>query len=87
MISVKEAAKNAYEYMKEIPGYENNENIAVEEVELSEEESTAKKYWLITIGYPVGFNILQPTSRSKEYKIFKVDADTGEVISMKIRNI
>jgi len=87
MISVKEAAKNAYEYMKEIPGYENNEEIAVEEVELSEEESTAKKYWLITVGYPVGFNILQPTSRSKEYKIFKVDADTGEVISMKIRNI
>ncbi len=87
MISVKEAAKNAYEYMKEIPGYENNENIAVEEVELSEEESTDKKYWLITIGYPVGFNVLQPTSRSKEYKIFKVDSDTGEVISMKIRNI
>lgn len=87
MISVKEAAKSAYEYMKEIPGYEERTDIAVEEVELSEDESTAKKYWLITIGYPVGLNILQPTYRSKEYKIFKVDADTGEVLSMKIRNI
>ncbi|MBM3702084.1 MAG: hypothetical protein FJW63_03670 [Actinobacteria bacterium] len=87
MIGVKEAAKNAYEYMKEIPGFEERIDIVVEEVELSEDESTGKKYWLITLGYPVGFNILQPTSRSKEYKIFKVDADTGEVLSMKIRNI
>ena len=87
MISVKEAAKSAYEYALQIPGFEEKKGMMVEEAELSEDESTAKKYWLITLGYPVGFNILQPTSQAKEYKIFKVDADTSEVLSMKIRNI
>ena len=86
MISVKEAAINAYEYIKGIPGYEDKEELLVEEVELTEDE----KYWLITLGYPVivaSGVLFQPATRKKEYKLFKVNAETGEVLSMKIREI
>lgn len=66
-------------------------NVRLEEVELSED----KKFWLITLGYNlsnfVKNNPLETLGISigenREYKIFKVDAETGEVASMKIREL
>ncbi|OCR01902.1 hypothetical protein BCD67_05305 [Oscillatoriales cyanobacterium USR001] len=64
------------------------QDLRLEEVELSED----KTYWLITIGFnrltdtannPLGLPTIPHHER--EYKIFKIDAETGEVKSMKIR--
>ena len=58
----------------------------LEEVELSED----KAHWLITLSYE-GLSSSGASSmlvgKSLLYKIFKLDAKQGEVISMKIRNI
>jgi hypothetical protein len=56
--------------------------VLVEEVELT------GGYWLITLGYDrppalPGFNLKGP----RTFKVFKVDGETGEVISMKIREV
>ncbi len=54
----------------------NRLDISIEEIELSSDE----KYWLITLGHPRTFFV-----PAKDYKKIKVDAETGEVISMKMR--
>ena len=46
------------------------------EIELTSDEM----YWLITLGHPR--SLLGP---AQEYKVIKVDAKTGEVLSMKMR--
>jgi uncharacterized membrane protein YkoI len=50
---------------------------SVEEIELSEDE----RYWLVTLGHEDGVFYTQ-----KKYRVFKVNASTGEVLSMKIRD-
>ena len=85
MIDVKEAAKSAIKYFTDIYG-ENIRGIAVEEVEMSDDEH----YWYITIGYideskSTGF--LQPFAQNRAYKIFEIDANDGTVKSMKIRDV
>ena len=67
------------------------EDIRLEEVELSEDE----KLWLITLGYNLSNSVTNNPLETlgigivenREYKIFKVDAETGEVESMKIRKL
>ena len=64
----------------------------MEEVELSEQGD----YWLITLSFELSpkrtgrgsgsLQILFQTPKTK-YKIFKVDVKTGEVVSMRIRNL
>jgi hypothetical protein len=81
MISVKEAAQKAAEYFTGLYG-DQFVNVLVEEVELTGD------YWLITLGYdraPVlpRFGLKGP----RAFKVFKVDGETGEVISMKIREV
>ena len=46
-------------------------------------------YWLITLGaQPQGQDEnLEIIGPKKEYKIFKIDSETGEVVSMKIRKV
>ena len=91
MISFKEAAKKAYEFIKEVPGYEDKGEILVEEVEKTEDGC----FWLITLGYLVPANYGSPSLRlftinpeyKKEYKRFKINVDTGEVESMTIRTL
>jgi hypothetical protein len=75
MIDAKTAATNASQYLKELlpePIY----SLRLEEVELSEDE----RYWHITLGYAEN-----PFGGPRNYKIFKIDANTARVISMKIR--
>jgi len=66
--------------------------MALEEVEFSEDE----RFWLITLSYQIKAEpapkaavpsmaaFFGPTSMTK-YKVFKVDAQSGKVVSMKIR--
>jgi hypothetical protein len=49
-----------------------------------------KAHWLITMSYEGVSNSVASSllvGKSVIYKIFKLDAETGEVLSMKIRDI
>jgi hypothetical protein len=87
MLDVKEAAQKASEYFAGL--YQDQaltKNVQLEEVE----QENHGKYWLITLSYPdpsepelAGVNL----NFRRKYKVFKVDAKTGEVKSMKIRKV
>jgi hypothetical protein len=84
MINVKEATDKAKEHL--VAFFPDAEQVQLEEVELSAD----KTHWLITLSYEglsssVASSML--VGKSLLYKIFKLDAKQGEVISMKIRNI
>jgi hypothetical protein len=86
------AAKKYFEEIQDMIGDSIND-ILLEEVELSEN----KQYWYVTLGFsrPVAKSektlipdvISLATKTEREYKIFTVDAETGEVKSMKIREV
>ena len=85
MLSVRDAAKNALNFYKEI--YPDISGELIEEVEFDE----TRHYWLITLSFPAGFepttlsSILQPAKVMRKYKVFKINAEIGNVESMKIR--
>lgn len=87
MIDVKEATQIALSYFEELYGEDAFSNVLLEEVERDEEDDTT--YWFITIGFterqqrgPLG-----QLATSRRYKRFKIDAETGKVVSMKIRSV
>lgn len=63
------------------------EDLRLEEVELSED----KNFWLITLGFERPVKNKTPLAEiaimSREYKIFRVNSQTGEVEAMKIRQV
>lgn len=85
MLDVREAAQRASEYFAGLYADQGVSNVQLEEVELTDDG----QYWLITLSYPlIGSNPLPLSIVSKRnYKVFKIDAKTGEVKSMKIRNL
>lgn len=76
MLDVKQAVEKASDYLVNAYWKETIVNAQLEEVELSEDQ----RYWLITLSFS-----LMPGKR--QYKIFKIDVETGEVLSMKIRDV
>lgn len=93
-VDVRNAFAVAHSYLQSIRDMLGNElkNLRLEEIELSED----KQFWLITLGFDVPLNgdrdsvEFFPSFTSKnrrEYKIFKVSTQTGEVQSMKIREL
>lgn len=93
---VKAAVTSAYQYIREFQDLMGTEldDLRLEEVERSEDEKT----WLVTLGYDVPIKrksaldeMMQPLNASRgfkrEYKIFAVNASTGKVESMKIRQV
>ncbi|MEH2366055.1 hypothetical protein [Nostoc sp.] len=99
MIDVKTAVNAAYQYIKSIQDMMGSslEDLRLEEVELSED----KDFWLIVLGFNIPkklpknrFEDLIPISIAptivlyeREYKLFKVNSQTGEVEAMKIRQV
>lgn len=84
MIDVKEATGKAREHLSAF--FPEAENVQLEEVELSLD----KAHWLITLSYEGVSNSVASSllvGKSVLYKIFKLDAKTGSVLSMKIRDI
>ena len=79
-ISAKEAAERAKVYLHDLVGVPNH-LITLEEIELEED------IWMRTLGYPKDFSLISGMlgASAREYKIFRVTAVSGEVISMKIR--
>jgi hypothetical protein len=85
-LPVSAAAAAAASHLKELSAQglmgEAISDIRLEEVELAEDESR----WLVTLGFSrPADNQFVPTMTQREYKLFEVDAVTGEVKSMKIR--
>ncbi len=84
------AANNYLQDMKDLMDVKL-ENLRLEEVELSEDTHE----WLITLGFdtPARMNTLgnlalgTSSLYQREYKILRVDSETGEIKSMKIRSL
>lgn len=96
MIDLKTAIHTAQNYLSFIQDMLGDfENLRLEEVELSEDN----KYWLITLGYDIprksqnpliaiaGLTPQEGKILTREYKIFKVNSETGKVEAMKIRKL
>jgi hypothetical protein len=93
MVDVRSAVGAAQQYfisLQDKIGF-GTEDLRLEEAELSED----KKHWFITLGFirpvdktinPVA-DLLAIRNYEREYKVFKIDATTGEVQSMKIREV
>lgn len=57
-----------------------------ENVQPEDSDTWDASYWLITVSYlPVSPNPLIPGEQQRQYKIFKIDAETGDLVAMKIR--
>jgi hypothetical protein len=81
MIDARTAATGAVQYLKGL--YEGSVSLfVVEEAELTED----KKWWIITLSF-LGphANPFALASDPKEYKEFKIDSETGEIVWMKIK--
>ena len=83
MINAKEATDKAKDYLTSF--YPDAQKVQLEEVELSPDRA----FWLVTLSYEgistsVASSLL--VGKSLIYKIFKLDTETGDVLSMKIRD-
>ena len=84
MIDAKEAHLKAREHLMAF--FPEAENVQLEEVE----RSANKAQWLITLSYEGVSNSVASSllvGKGVLYKIFTLDAKTGEVLSMKTRII
>ena len=96
MVDLRTAVSSAHNYLISIQHIMGDlQDIRLEEVELSEDQ----KYWLITLGFELPVNTQNPFGimagitpkgeklLKREYKLFKVNSETGEVEAMKIRKL
>ena len=93
MLDVKQAAHKAFEYFASLYPACDPSKTLLEEVELTEDG----EYWLITLSYPFPGLAEYPASgiaelfgrgaAPRDYKVFRIDAASGEVKSMKIRKV
>jgi hypothetical protein len=87
MITVKQAAQKAIEYVTDLVGAENLGQPRIEEVDLTDDN----EYWLVTVGFlppaKVGTISLGGFSSEREYKQVKVATADGSIKSMKIRTV
>jgi hypothetical protein len=92
MLTVKEAVQAAEKWVRDLYPEGDLNHLRLEEVSLSSNE----RFWDITLGWAepaVRQNPLSPVFSSnlqvlpRVYKTLHVDAETGEVKSMKIREV
>ena len=82
MLDVKQATLSATNHLVDLYPQMARDSIQLEEVELSDDE----KYWFITLSYPLPSQIsILNLPPKKEYKVFKIDSQTGQARSMRIR--
>jgi hypothetical protein len=88
MIDVKAAVRIAINYLQEFQEFVSAENVRLEETEYDD-----AGFWLITLSTEDkdddGIGILRNlgTPRKRSYKLFRIDAKSGEVKSMKVRSL
>ncbi len=93
MTEVKEAVSAAAAAAQKFFADKKLIDMQLEEVEMSDDQG----FWLITLGFLVpdltplsGIETMIHMGEDKylrKYKVFKVDANTGKVVSMKIREV
>ena len=91
MVDVKQAVAKAMDYLKDMYQIDQFKDIMLEEVDLSEDN----KYWNVTIGFtrrqestsggPMATLIGQSTEFKREYRVFQIDAESGDLRSMRSR--
>ena len=91
MIEVKKAVKLAMDAAVDFFDGTDLIELSLEEVEMTEDS----EFWLITLGfYVLNRNITQnkiaiafegEKKYIRKYKVFKIDANNGEIVAMKIR--
>lgn len=84
MLNLEDATAKAVDYMKQI--FPEAKNMLVEEVEMDD----SKSFWYITPSFPLDDSEVNPYAdanwfNSRRFKSLKIDAQSGEVLSMKIR--
>ncbi|GGA20550.1 hypothetical protein [Okeania sp. KiyG1] len=87
-IDVRAAVSAANKYLQSLQSILEYkiEDLRLEEVEFSED----RKYWLITLGFianTTGEEESFFSKKERDYKVFKVNAETGKVEAMKIREL
>ncbi|MEO7146219.1 MAG: hypothetical protein ABI165_22210 [Bryobacteraceae bacterium] len=84
MIPVKAAVAKAVEFAQTVLEPAASSQLLLEEVEIA--ERNGRDVWNITLSMPRDLIVGLPTS-NRDYKTFTVDGETGEVLSMKIREL
>jgi hypothetical protein len=90
-MDIKDAVRNAIAFASESLGPERTANIRLEEIESSTVDD--RPVWLITLSNAsqepldsiIRRGLMAGADPEREYKIFTVTKDNGEVLSMKIR--
>lgn len=75
MIDVKTAVRAAIDYVREFEEFIPPREVRFEETELDDYGN-----WLITLSF-----LENPLTGHRSYKIFRIDRETGTVVSMKVR--
>ncbi|RIH85315.1 MULTISPECIES: hypothetical protein [Calidithermus] len=87
MIDVKQAVQIANDYIQSLFTERQIPELRLEEVELSQDGS----FWEVTLSFvvrePTAYLSLGDAARTREYKVFRINAETGQVQSMKIRKV
>jgi|GEM_PF-1052711 len=85
-ITAKSAVQAAIGYFHEVTGIDTRD-VTVEEIELDDE--AGRQYWMVTLGHPepTAMGMIIPPGPKRLYKTFRVNATTGDVLSMKIREV
>ena len=92
-IDVKQAVIAAIAYVRNLYAESNLRDVLLEEVEFSD----ATDQWIVTVGFSLPetkeetTSLIFPSKTSRElsrrYKVVNINAETGQPISMKIRNL
>jgi hypothetical protein len=87
MATIQEATANAIVFARTSLGLDRTQGLRLEEVESGTEGGT--EIWRITLSMPDSspMNALSVFNARREYKTFTVVKSTGEVTSMKIREM
>jgi hypothetical protein len=91
MVDVKQAVAKAMDYLEDMYQTDQFKDVLLEEVDLSEDN----EFWNVTIGFtrrqettsggPMATLIGQSSEFKREYKVFQIDANTGDLRSMRSR--
>lgn len=85
MATIKEATLNAMAFARDSLGAERTEALQLEEIESATEGGI--DVWKVTLSMPSGASPIAALAGRRDYKTFTVVKSTGEVLSMKIREM
>lgn len=84
MVPIPDAVRNAIVFAQQTLGAERTARLQLEEVESG--GFNGKGAWLITLSMPAA-DIAYAIGGRRDYKLFTVLKENGEVVSMKIREL